>query len=151
MLVLVSFFASFHKRARGVHGSQELSQLDINQRWNDGAGGTEIKPRIEAIEAIVNLLKVAASKTQNVPQINMKMLFKDDRVSPACDDSVANAMLAFGGACYFLPEAGDRLPSAASLSHPQTRPPRWLSIGWFKRSPYSPVHVEAVDGLQGLK
>jgi hypothetical protein len=61
---------------------------------------------------------------------------------------MADAMLAFGGASYFSPDVGDRLPSTALLRHsPPSYQPRWLSIAWFKDSKYSPIQLEAIEGL----
>ena len=99
--------------------------------------------RQAAIDAAVELFKQSKAKNEKTSKGKVDALYKDDESMFGDLDRFANPMLSFGGACYYKPETDDNLPSTASLFRWPVRQPRWLSIDWFKKSVYSPVHLEA--------
>lgn len=125
-----------------------------NRRWarrsSDPDSIMQPTTREEAVEATSLLLRLAESRTLDVPPSKLQALFHDSESTPNSHlASNRDAMLAFGGACYFLPEIGDRLPSSADLCRPSNSNPQWLTIDWFKKSPYSPLQVEFEAALPG--
>ncbi|KAK0947760.1 hypothetical protein LTR29_000661 [Friedmanniomyces endolithicus] len=133
---------------------RKQEELDVWRRWT----GLEESPdhvqmlrdraspvdRQEAVDAAVMLLREARHRNAHVPAEKMEALFKDETIGSL--DAFASPMLSPGGACYYQQDSGYNAPSttifrAESSSH------RWLSIDWFKRSPYSPVTLEQLDGL----
>ncbi|KAK4501392.1 hypothetical protein PRZ48_007201 [Zasmidium cellare] len=137
-------------------------ELDISRRWT----GSEDTPdhiqlellrsteqeRREAFDATTSILAEAQRRNAHVPKAKIAALFNDPESMLGYLDRLASPMLALGGAWYYMPETGDRLPTADSWRWlaPQ---PRWLSVDWFKRSPYSPIRLEAHPdlGLEGEK
>ena len=118
-------------------------------RWTGQSDDAEPNcTRSEATQATGQLFRLAELRTLDIPSPLVAALLQDGE-GGATDGDLADAMLAFGGACYFLPEIGDRLPSSAALFRPAARPPRWLTFDWFKQSPYSPVQLEALEDLSG--
>jgi hypothetical protein len=91
------------------------------------------------------LLRLAEAKNKNVLSSDIDSLFVERGREPA---SMADQMLAFGGAAYFLPEVGDFLPSAATLCRSPPRRLPWLSLEWFKRSQYSPIQLEESQDMK---
>ncbi|KAF2170782.1 hypothetical protein M409DRAFT_63846 [Zasmidium cellare ATCC 36951] len=108
--------------------------------------------RRDAFNATTTILAEAQRRNAHVPRAKIKALFNDPESMLGYLDRLASPMLALGGAWYYMPETGDKLPTADSWRWlaPQ---PRWLSVDWFKRSPYSPIRLEAYPdlGLEGAK
>ncbi|KAK1825278.1 hypothetical protein LTR12_000078 [Friedmanniomyces endolithicus] len=134
---------------------RKQEELNVWRRWT----GLEESPdhvqmlrdraspadRQEAVDAAVMLLREARNRNAHVPAKKIEALFKDHNVGSL--DAFASPMLSPGGACYYQQDSGYNAPStaifrASSSSH------RWLSIDWFKRSPYSPISLEQLEGLQ---
>ena len=105
----------------------------------------------DSVNATSTLLYQAEWNMRDVSPDAIGALFQDEESENerGRKDTMADAMLAFGGACYFSPDVGDRVPSAAMLFRPPSRSYRWLSIDWFKHSPYSPSNVEAIQNMPG--
>jgi hypothetical protein len=98
-------------------------------------------------DAVFQLLRQAYEKNKNVPSHKILELYRDNEWKFGGLDKFANPMLSFGGACYYKPETVDNLPSTARWGWPASSP-QWLSVDWFKRSPYSPIRLEAYPGLE---
>lgn len=137
-------------------GARKQDELDVWRRWT----GIEDTPdhvqmlkeraapeqRREAEESALMLLREAHARNKNVAPEKIHALYNDGEYFSDLD-RFANPMLSPGGACYYQQDSGDNSPSTAiwrwgSASH------RWLSIDWFKRSPYSPVNLEHHPLLQ---
>lgn len=137
-------------------------ELDISRRWT----GSDDTPdhvlmellrsteneRRDAFDATTSLLVEARRQNVQVSNAKVEALFRDPESTLGYLDRLASPLLALGGAWYYMPETGDRLPTGDSWRWlaPQ---PRWLSVDWFKRSPYSPIRLEAHPdlGLEGAK
>lgn len=90
----------------------------------------------------------AANGDLHVPLEKVVALYKDPESDMGLLDSLASPLLALGGTWLHLPEVGDTLPTASNWKLMGEAPnPRWLSVDWFKRSPYSPVRLEAHPDL----
>ena len=98
-------------------------------------------------EAVYQLLLQAYKKNQHVPADKILNLYRDNEWSFGGLDKFANPMLSFGGACYYKPETVENLPSTARWGWPAPSP-QWLSVDWFKRSPYSPIRLERHPDLE---
>lgn len=144
---LISPILRLNKRRQESHQAQRVSELDFARRWYGRADCTPMRSNHEATEIATTLLDRAEESTRDILPLKIYALFEDGQDDWACHDPIADAMLAFGGACYFSPDVGDRLPSTSSLFQQLPRLPCWLSFNWFKHSPYSPIQVEGVDGL----
>lgn len=139
---------------REVNETRKRSEQDAWMRWTGQQGGPDSRspaqPRSDAIKAARYLLGTAdlLTRDSDFAANKIELLFQDDReeTAPVRDDP----WLAAGGAWYLVPEVGDRLPLAAALVRPPPPPPpRWLTIDWFKRSPYFPIQIEAIEDLPG--
>ena len=98
-------------------------------------------------EAVYQLLLQAFKRNQDVPADKIMNLYSDNEWNFGGLDKFANPMLSFGGACYYKPETVENLPSTARWGWPAPSP-QWLSVDWFKRSPYSPIRLETYPGLE---
>ncbi|KAK0945035.1 hypothetical protein LTR29_003382 [Friedmanniomyces endolithicus] len=137
------------------HERRKQEELDVWQRWT----GLEESPdhvqmlrdraspadRQEAVDAAVMLLREARNRNAHVPAEKIEALYKDETIGRL--DAFASPMLSPGGACYYQQDSGYNAPSTA-IFRAESSSHRWLSIDWFKRSPYSPVSLEQLDGLQ---
>ncbi|KAK3075771.1 hypothetical protein LTR53_000596 [Teratosphaeriaceae sp. CCFEE 6253] len=128
---------------------REQEELDRWTRWtgleDTPDHGQMLKDRLpeqdrqQAVDAALMLLREARDRNSHVAFDKIKALFTD---SPAgALDAFASPMLSPGGACYYQQDSGYNAPSTVifrsdSFNH------RWLSIDWFKRSPYSPINLE---------
>lgn len=110
-----------------------------------------------AFDAGLLLVRESERRNAHIPPARIAALYRDDDAAAAAATALeadrfgAGSMLSFGGACYYMPETGDNLPSTATLfgRSPSPAPaPHWLSIDWFKNSIYSPTNVEK-DALRG--
>lgn len=132
-------------------------EKDIWQAWTGSADSPDhIRMQIErstrdereaSREAVHQLLVQAYKKNQHVPVDKIMSLYRDNEWSFGGLDKFANPMLSFGGACYYKPETVENLPSTARWGWPAPAP-QWLSVEWFKRSPYSPIRLERYSGLE---
>lgn len=131
--------------------ARKAEEREIWRRWT----GSEDSPdhirmqverlskeeRLVAKDATYMLLRAAFERNRNVSSQKILDLYRDAEWSFGGLDQFANPRLSFGGACYYKPETIENLPSTARWGW--TNPaPRWLSVDWFKRSPYSPINVE---------
>ena len=129
--------------------AKKEADSDSWTRWLGADWRAPAMDRPNAMVTAVILLSHATEKTKDIDLHKIEQLFADHEDEWVQDDPIVDGMLAFGGACYFSPDVGDRLPSSAQLFRQNTKPPRWLSIDWFKRSSYSPVQVEAMEDGPG--
>ncbi|KAK0287244.1 hypothetical protein LTR35_002738 [Friedmanniomyces endolithicus] len=134
---------------------RKQEELNVWQRWT----GLEESPdhvqmlrdraspvdRQEAVDAAVMLLREARHRNAHVPAEKIEALFKDETIGSL--DAFASPMLSPGGACYYQQDSGYNAPSTA-IFRSSSSSYRWLSIDWFKCSPYSPVSLEQLDELQ---
>jgi len=132
--------------------ARRREELDISQRWS-GRDDTPdfIRMQVDrqsdddrhAVEdATYMLLKESYQRNRNVPPEKILALYNDTEYTPGFLDSFAEPMLSMGGACYYKTETVDNLPSTARWGRSKP-PPQWLSVDWFKRSPYSPIRLES--------
>lgn len=136
-------------------------EADISRRWT---GSDDIPDHIQlelqrstkherehALDATKSLLFEAHRRNAHVSTDKIEALFSDPEDMFGYLDRLASPMLSWGGTWYYMPETGDKLP--ASESWRCLSPQRWLSVDWFKRSPYSPIRLEAHPdlGLEGAK
>lgn len=129
-------------------------EADISRRWTGSTDSPDqlflelqrstVEEKEDAQSVARSLIDEASRRNKDVPMWKIKALFEDKESFPGQLDQFASPMLSFGGACYYKPESGDNLPSTSSytLRWPESTIP-WLSINWFKRSPYSPIRLEA--------
>ncbi|TKA83610.1 hypothetical protein B0A55_00397 [Friedmanniomyces simplex] len=136
-------------------GRRKQEELDIWRRWT----GLEESPdhcqllrdrsspadRQDAVDAALLLLKEARDRNAHIPAEKIEALYTDDNLGSL--DVFASPMLSPGGACYYQQDGGCNAPSTV-IFRSDFSSHRWLSIDWFKRSPYSPVSLERLDGLQ---
>ncbi len=104
-----------------------------------------VHDREDAKDAALMLLRESFKQNQHVPVQKICDLYQDNDWKFGGLDRFASPMLSFGGACYYKPETVENLPSTARWGWPAAQP-QWLSIEWFKRSPYSPVRIEEQGG-----
>lgn len=146
-----SNIAELKARMQEERTAREAEEREIWYRWT-GTGDSPDHIRMsidratpdereEARESVRMLLAEAATKNQHLSMEKMRALYADDEQAPGALDTFANPMLSFGGACYYKEESVDNLPSTARWGWPAPKP-RWLSVDWFKRSPYSPVRLQ---------
>ncbi|KAK0932000.1 hypothetical protein LTR57_000220 [Friedmanniomyces endolithicus] len=147
--------AELRAKMQEEHERRKQEELDVWQRWT----GLEESPdhvqmlrdraspadRQEAVDAAVMLLREARNRNAHVPAEKIEALYKDETIGSL--DAFASPMLSPGGACYYQQDSGYNAPSTA-IFRAESSSHRWLSIDWFKRSPYSPVSLEQLDELQ---
>lgn len=97
--------------------------------------------------ATKDVLEHAAQLNAHVPVANIAALYEDREVRSGLLDRLGSPLLALGAWWYYLPEAGDIRPAASNWSLLGSSSPRWLSIDWFERSPYSPNQLQMVPSL----
>lgn len=150
--------AELKARMQEEREARQAEERDIWYRWT----GREDSPdhirmeidrataeeRKEARASVAMLLDEAARKNSRVPMEKLRALYVDHEPNPGALDVFASPMLSFGGACYYKEETVDNLPSTARWGWPAPKP-RWLSVDWFKRSPYSPIRLEADASTAG--
>ncbi|KAK4565937.1 hypothetical protein LTR86_003786 [Recurvomyces mirabilis] len=94
----------------------------------------------EATNATLMLLREAYRRNAHVDEDKIGRLYHDPTSGGL--DAFAAPMLSPGGACYYQSDSGYNAPSTAIFRlGPYDH--RWLGIDWFKRSPYSPITLEA--------
>lgn len=133
-------------------------ELDISRRWvgcDDSPDHIRLQverqspDEREAVrDATYMLLRESYQRNKHVAPEKILKLYKDNEWSFGSLDRFATPMLSIGGACYYKTETVENLPSTARWCWP-TPKPQWLSVDWFKRSPYSPVRLEGHPDLQG--
>lgn len=131
---------------------RKQDELDIWYRWTgiedspDHAAMTTDRSspaqRRSAVDAAILLLNEAERRNAHVPAEKIEALYRDNAHYGGLD-MFASPMLSEGGACYYRSERDGNLPSTAQMWRWPGPSQRWLSIDWFKRSPYSPVNLEA--------
>lgn len=137
--------------------ARQMEEREIWRRWTGSEDSPDhIRMQIErstaearevARDSVMQLLRQAYEKNRHVPAHKILDLYRDNEWSFGGLDKFAKPMLSFGGACYYKSDTVDNLPSTARWGWPVPEP-QWLSVDWFKRSPYSPVRLEAYPGLQ---
>ncbi|KAH9831053.1 hypothetical protein Tdes44962_MAKER02130 [Teratosphaeria destructans] len=137
-------------------------ELAVWQRWTHNADMTpdhaamqrermSKKDRTDAISSTLLLLRENRERNKHVPKDKIKALYQDQ--GPMLHPNVTGApMLSYGGACYYQQDDGYNAPSTRIFRF-GTPHYRWLSIDWLKRSPYSPIALEAHKDLSnyGIK
>ncbi|KAK5137770.1 hypothetical protein LTR08_007342 [Meristemomyces frigidus] len=121
--------ANMHKERE----AREQEELRVWPRWTgrqdspDRAAMLAVsasqEEKREAISATMMLLREAMERNEHVPKEKIAALYKEDEFYNVGLDLYCNARI--GHAPMILSD------------HPQ-----WLSIAWFKRSPYSPIALE---------
>lgn len=142
---------------------QQAEEQDISEAWTGSSNSPDhIQMEVlrssggekdEAHAATLMLLTEAFRRNANVPAEKIEALYEDRESVLGELDRLVNPMLALGGAWFYMPETGDRLPVGKDKWQWLAPSPRWLSVDWFKRSPYSPVRLErhADLGMEGSK
>lgn len=113
-------------------------EREISRRWTGSADSPDhIQMEVyrsspgekeEAFEHTLDLLDGARRKNQHIPPEKIDALYRDAAGDWGMLDLTANDL------------SSSSLSSLWSWFAPQ---PRWLSVDWFKRSPYSPIQLEA--------
>ncbi|KAK3658714.1 hypothetical protein LTR56_001585 [Elasticomyces elasticus] len=125
------------KRWTGLDGSPDHFQLQRDR--------ADPKRRQDVVNATLMLLREARDRSATVAPEKIEALFRDDRLGAL--DAFATPMLSPGGACYYQRDNGYNAPSTA-IFRSSNASHRWLSINWFKRSPYSPISLEQEADLE---
>ncbi|KAF2483308.1 hypothetical protein BDY17DRAFT_297192 [Neohortaea acidophila] len=154
-----SNIAELKERMQQEREARRQEEADVWRRWTGSNDSPDhIRLQVEranaeerkAVEADTRLLlRTAYERNRNVPPEKIAALYKDSNWDFGALDAFTTPMLSMGGACYYKTETVDNLPSTARWGWPSPKP-QWLSVDWFKRSPYSPVRLEA-DPLAGEK
>ena len=149
---LPSNISELKGRMQQEREARREEEQDIWRRWTGSEDSPDfIRMQIErstgaereaSRDAVFQLLSQAYNKNKNVPEYKILALYRDNEWKFGGLDKFANPMLSSGGACYYKPETVENLPSTARWGGPPTSP-QWLSVDWFKRSPYSPIRLEA--------
>lgn len=146
----------FRNQVRLAGEERKLQDIETQYRWT-GTPQTsdhvdlQIRNLTEeeknsAFDAAMMLIRESELRNRTVDPAKIEALYADHEWLALEHDRFAAPMLSFGGACYYMPETGDNLPSTASLFGRWPKPsPRWLSIDWFKNSIYSPIQLQAQD------
>ncbi|KAF2769779.1 hypothetical protein EJ03DRAFT_88218 [Teratosphaeria nubilosa] len=131
--------------------ARKQEELDVWQRWTHNADMTPDHAAMQrermseedgndAISLALLLLRENRERNKHVPKDKIKALYQDQ--GPLLHPNVTGApMLSYGGACYYQQDDGYNAPSTRIFRF-GTPHYRWLSIDWFKRSPYSPIALE---------
>ncbi|KAK5736335.1 hypothetical protein LTR17_007499 [Elasticomyces elasticus] len=125
------------KRWTGLDGSPDHFQLQRDR--------ADPERRQDVVDATLMLLREARDRSATVAPEKIEALFRDDRLGAL--DAFATPMLSPGGACYYQRDNGYNAPSTA-IFRSSNASHRWLSINWFKRSPYSPISLEQEADLE---
>ncbi|KAK5682965.1 hypothetical protein LTS10_004493 [Elasticomyces elasticus] len=125
------------KRWTGLDGSPDHFQLQRDR--------ADPESRQDVVNATLMLLREARNRSATVAPERIEALFRDDRLGAL--DAFASPMLSPGGACYYQRDNGYNAPSTA-IFRSSNASHRWLSIDWFKRSPYSPISLEQEPDLE---
>ena len=157
-----SNISELKSRMQEEREARRAEEREIWQRWTGSEDSPDhIRMQIDrssaedreaAKEATYMLLRESYERNKHVPVEKIINLYRDHEWNFGGLDQFANPMLSFGGACYYKPETVENLPSTARWGWPAPRL-QWLSIDWFKRSPYSPIRLEAHSdtGTAGTK
>lgn len=137
--------------------AKKQEEFAVWKRWTgfeDSPDYTELRKeraspekRTEATSAALMLLRENQERNKYISKEKIDALYSDDTLMPRIHPDVSpSPMLSPGGACYYQADNGYNAPSTAiwRFGAPQYR---WLSIDWFKRSPYSPIALEAHKDL----
>ena len=166
-LSILSNFPSNVRELKARMESERLSHIEeeriISERWTGSSDSPDHitvererateGEKLKAKEATVKLLREAFRRNEDVSFDKIEKLYRDDEGEAksklgALDRFALGPLLSWGGACFYKPETDDNLPSTAlwGVAGPQGH--RWLSVDWFKRSPYSPILLEAQELLE---
>lgn len=142
--------ASLKARMQAERAAHEAEERDISYTWTGSTDSADyIRMNVtraspaeqeKILDATELLLKTAWEHSKHLPARKVVELYRDNEFKPGWLDHFANPMLSFGGACYYKAETVDNLPSTAMWAR-HGLAPQWLSVEWFKRSPYSPVRL----------
>lgn len=150
--------AELRAQMQAEHEARLKEEVEI---WRDWTGSDDspdhIQMQIEressearrsAAQTAEFLTLRAQAQNHGVPINKIRRLYRDHEGSAFGSlDRFATPALSNGGACYYMSETVDNLPSTARLGRLHERW-LWLSVDWFKRSAYSPVRAEAhVSGV----
>lgn len=139
--------------------ARRQEELDISRKWV----GTDDSPdhirmqvdrqsadeRHAVKDATYMLLREAYERNKHVSPEKILKLFQDNESNFGYLDQFATPMLSYGGACYYKNETVENLPSTARWGSWLNPRYQWLSVDWFKRSPYSPLRLEDRPDLNG--
>lgn len=152
---LPSNIASIRSNMEHSHHLAREIERDISARWMGSSDSPEdiqkhvsqlsVQEQEDCAEKARSALEEAAISA--LPLQRIVALYKDPESGMGLLDSLATPLLALGGTWMYLPETGDTLPTASNWSLMGDASPRWLSVDWFKRDPYSPIRLEAHPDL----
>lgn len=139
-----------YKRWTGNTGTWGKLDMEYLRRGLDGSPAME-----EAKEAALELIEESNRRNSHIPIEKMIALWT---LSGDCDDeysyNAARGMFGWPHYCPKFKRDHQVLPSADELLSADWREynrgfdkARWLSIDWFKHSPYSPTNLEADSHL----
>lgn len=144
------------ERMKEEREARREEEIDIWRRWTGSNDSPDhIRMEVEraskddkksVTEATFMLLRESFERNRHVSPQKILDLYRDDEWSFGSLDQFATPMLSFGGACYYKSETVENLPSTARWGWPVATQ-RWLGVDWFKRSPYSPIRLEAIPDL----
>lgn len=145
------------QRMQEEREARRAEELDVWRRWTGSEDSPDhIRMQVDRASkgekedvkaATFMLLRESFERNKHVPAQKILELYRDDEWGFGSLDQFATPMLSFGGACYYKPETVENLPSTARWGWPAATQ-KWLSIEWFKRSPYSPIRLEAHPNLE---
>ncbi|KAF2207196.1 hypothetical protein CERZMDRAFT_102691 [Cercospora zeae-maydis SCOH1-5] len=131
---LPSSTAELESRMQRVQEQWRAEEQDISQRWTGSTDSpdhiqmeisrTSDREKMQVRNSTLELLDTARERNAHVPPAKIEALYRDS----GADN---------GGMRDFL----------AEVSGGTWGPPRWLSVAWFKRDPYSPVRLEGHHAL----
>ena len=147
-----SNISELKERMQRERDARRDEELDVWRRWTGSEDSPDhIRMQVERAppedndlvrDATHLLLRESWERNKHVPIHKILELYRDNERSFGILDQFATPILSFGGACYYKPESIENLPSTARWGWPAPKP-QWLSVDWFKRSPYSPIRLEA--------
>ena len=158
LLNLPSNLVELREKMQRERELRKEEELDISRRWTGSSDSPDHiqlqvqrsteQEKADAHYLTAMLIAEATAKNKDVHIELIEALFRDPQTRFGDLDRFASPMLSMGGACYYKPESGGNLPSTRSWAWTSATTPRWLSVDWFKRSPYSPIRLEAHPDLE---
>ncbi|KAM3418130.1 hypothetical protein BST61_g6334 [Cercospora zeina] len=131
---LPSTAAELKSRMQREQDRWRAEEQDISQRWTGStdspdhiqmvASRSSDREKFQVRESTLELLETARERNAGIPPAKIEALYRDRDAD-------------MGGMLDFLGQVSD-----GALG-----PPRWLSVAWFKRDPYSPVRLESHHAL----
>jgi hypothetical protein len=147
---------NFHKNRDKMQREQERfieEECDISRRWTGSDDSPDqiqlscqrASPEFKELadEATMELLEGSMHHHRTTPFTKVLALFRDDVGVFGELGELVHPALSVAGSWSLQSDEGHKHSLAAPSSWYLGRQPRWLSVEWFKRSPYSPIRLEA--------